>query len=131
MDQELIAYLDERFRESSRQIEGFRDETLQRFERVDARFEKVDARFEGIDARFERLEDEVHKTRILVEKMEDTIGVVAEGVLGMGQRMDSFQNAIRHEIEGHNKRLILLEAYVANEGRDKIEVIRERYGPKL
>ena len=110
MDQELIAYLDERFRESSRQIEGFREETLQRFE---------------------RLEDDVHQTRILVEKMEDTIGVVAEGVLGMGQRMDNFQNAIRHEIEGHSKRLILLEAYVANQSRDKIEAIRELYGPKL
>jgi hypothetical protein len=38
MDQEMIAYFDERFRETSRQIAEFREETNQRFEQIDRRF---------------------------------------------------------------------------------------------
>ena len=38
-------------------IESFRQETRQRFEKIDERFEKIDERFDKIDERFDKIED--------------------------------------------------------------------------
>jgi len=56
MDQEMIAYFDEHFRATARQIEGLREEMIGRFEQVDRRFERVDGRFEQMDRRFEQVD---------------------------------------------------------------------------
>lgn len=90
MDQELIAFLNEHFRDVSRQIAGLREETTQqiaslreetnrhftridaRFEQVDARFEQVDARFEQVDARFEQVDARFEQVNERFERVEAT-----------------------------------------------------------
>jgi chromosome segregation ATPase len=137
MDQELIAYLDERFRETSQQIQGLREETTQqltsfraevdrRFEQVDKRFEQVDKRFEQVDKRFEQvderldhlqetvheLQETVHGTQILVEDLRGKIELVAEGVVGVNERLDAALEKTGGEFQevwsvfsAHNKNL--------------------------
>src|ERR1700741_4725516 len=74
MDHDLIAYLDERFSATSKQISSeitaLREETMQRFEQV---------------------ESAIRQTRVLVEGVRDDMRLVAEGVVGMGERLESFQ----------------------------------------
>ncbi len=105
MDPELIAYLDERFRESSRQIESFREETAQRFE---VSREETVQQIEGLRAeltgfrdettqRFERLEDRMEEgfrhTGIEIESLRGEIRQVAEGVAGANESLASFRES--------------------------------------
>jgi ABC-type phosphate transport system auxiliary subunit len=79
MDQELIAFLTERFRETSQQIEGLREETAQQF--AGAR-EETAQQFAQVDRRVERVEHELHRTRIVVESLRgetrDIMDVIRE-----------------------------------------------------
>ena len=62
MDQELIAYLDERF------------------DRIDKRFEQVDKRFEQVDKRMDGLEAAIRGNGVEIEGLRNQIQQVAEGV---------------------------------------------------
>ena len=73
MDQELIAYLDERFRESSRQIKELREETM--------------SRFEGVDEATRHTQDGVRHAQVMVEGLRSDLQAVAEGGSGC-QRED-------------------------------------------
>jgi hypothetical protein len=59
LDQELIAYLDERFRETTQQISSLREETAQRFDRLE---EKV--RHNGVE--IEALRGEIRQVSEVV-----------------------------------------------------------------
>jgi len=99
MDQALIAYFDERFRETSQvitqqvvqqvshQIQGLREETLRRFEQVDARFEQVDARFREVDRQFGEARDVARQTLVLVEDVRHQLQLVAEGYGSLDDRL--------------------------------------------
>jgi hypothetical protein len=86
---------------STRMDQGFAQVDA-RFEQVDARFEQVDARFAGVEGRLTgvegrltgvegrligvegrltTVEEDVHKTRILVEGLTDAVKQVGEGVV--------------------------------------------------
>lgn len=80
MDQELIAYLDERFREIN-----------ERFDGVDARLDGTDARLDGVDARFEQGEGTVRGLGVQIESLRGQIQQVAEGVAGFNGKLESFQ----------------------------------------
>ncbi|MFY9822708.1 MAG: hypothetical protein WAM82_15080 [Thermoanaerobaculia bacterium] len=82
MDQELIAYLDERFRETSRQIESLREETNQRFERLE-----------------ERTTEGFRHTGMEIEALRGDIRQVAEGVLANNERLDSFRQEVAAEFK--------------------------------
>jgi methyl-accepting chemotaxis protein len=123
MDQELIAYLEERFRESSRQImEGVRSEvgTLRqemvgRFEEemgtlrqeMVGRFEQemgtlrqeMVSRFEQVDEAIQHNRDEIRHTQIVMESMRSDIQGVAEGVLSTNQRLDAFREEVQQEFK--------------------------------
>ena len=123
MDQELKTYLEEREA------------------RMDERFSRLEAR---LDERFERVETEARQTRVLVEGMHDKIGLLAEAVVGTGERIDSLREETTErldEIEGSVKliheilvprvnslanRVKILEDRAERENRDILEVIRER-----
>jgi chromosome segregation ATPase len=123
MDQELIAYFDERFRETSRQIQDLREEAVQQFTsfraEVDQRFEQVDRRFEQVDRqlgqvgqRLDQLQETVHGTQILVEDLRGKIELVAEGVVGVNERLDAALEKtagdiaeVRSVFTAHNKNL--------------------------
>ena len=125
MDAEMVAYFD-RFsqqlsqqladlrQELHREIAEFRQETNQRFEQVDQRFEQSDARVTSIRDELvhqiagvrDELKQDVHKlgeesreTRVLVERLGDTIQLVAEGVAGANQRIDRLRTELRESRE--------------------------------
>jgi hypothetical protein len=94
MDQELRAYLDERFERIDRrfeQVDRRFEQMDERFERVDRRFEQVDRRFEQVDRRFEGSEETARNTLILVEDMRHQVHLIAEAFVGLSDRMDRFQ----------------------------------------
>jgi predicted nuclease with TOPRIM domain len=120
MDQELIAYLDERF------------------QKMDARFEQVDGRFERVDGRFEQVHDEIRQTRVEVEGLRGDLRLLAEGVMGMNEKLDRFQADVAQrfeEVHGFIKilpysslerRVHTLETWRETKERDPIDIIRER-----
>lgn len=101
MDQELITYLDRHFRDTSMQIEAFRTETRQRFERVessveslrtemarrlsqvDQRFSQIDQRFSQVDQRFGQIDQRLFQVEQRMAKVEETsrqTQIVVEGL---------------------------------------------------
>jgi ABC-type transporter Mla subunit MlaD len=141
MDQELIAYLDERF--------GKIDE---RFQRVDDRFEETNQQiatlreetnqqFKKVDARFGQLEQSVQGTRVLLENMHGQLRLVAEGVIGGVEKLDSFRKESVERSEdvlsiirrlppyaSLDGRVGALESWRKELGQDPIQLIREKFG---
>jgi chromosome segregation ATPase len=102
VDQDLKAYLEQmearmeaRADERVGRLEARMDERFERvderFERVDERFERMDERFERMDERFEKVETDGRQTRVLLEGMHDNIRMLAEGVMGVTERLEAFQ----------------------------------------
>ena len=85
MDPELIAYLDERFKETSQQIAALREDSNQRFERL-----------EGAVA---RNEEAIHQTGVKVEGLRDEIRQVADGVAGNNERLEAFREEVAQKFE--------------------------------
>jgi len=148
MDQELIAYLDERFGK----IDDRFQQIDERFQQIGERFQRVDERFddtnreittlrEETNARFGQLDRSVQETRVLLENMHGELRLVAEGVIGFDDKLQAFR---KESAEGSEEALHILRRlppYVQLEGRidvleswrerldrDPIEVIRERFG---
>ena len=67
MDQELITYLDQRFRENAQQIASLREETLLHFERV---------------------EEAIRHTRVEVEGLRGEVRLLAEGIASVEERKE-------------------------------------------
>jgi archaellum component FlaC len=120
MDQELIAYFDERFRESSRQIGELREETVRRFERVD---------------------EAIRHTQIMVEGVRSDIQGVAEGVLGLDERIGTLKSDLTREIkeirnfvhlshEEMRDRMRPLEEWKNRIGEDPVALVRQKFGRK-
>ena len=125
MDQELKAYLDEREA------------------RMDGRFSQMEGR---MDERFKQVETEVRHTRVLVEGVHDNVRLLAEAVIGTGERIDTLREETTgrleeikgsvvaiHEIlvprvQSLENRVKILEGKAERENRDALEVIRERFG---
>ena len=120
MDPELIAYLDERFRQTSEQISGLRQETAQRFESV---------------------ESAIRLAHVAVEGLRGDIQLLAEGIIGVEEKLQSFRDDVSHQFDEVRKsveipfrhldrRLFSLESRAALEGQAPLDIIRERYGRK-
>jgi len=156
MNEELIAYLDERFRENSKRFDQFSerfDQVYERFDQVSARFDQVSERFDQVSARFgqvyerfdevserfDQLEGGVRQTQVMVEDVRSNVGLVAEGVMGLNERLDmlriQFANdleqvrlSIRHPYSELAGRVHQLEVWRETKERDPIDMIRERFG---
>jgi hypothetical protein len=138
MDRELIAYLDERFRETSQQITSLREEMDRRFDGVDQRFEQVDQRFEQVEFSVAQLATEVRHTQITIEGLRGEIRILAEGAFGLSERQETHESKVDcrvDEVEALippyyqdlNRRVLVLEGRADRETRDIIDVIREKY----
>jgi hypothetical protein len=108
MDQELIAYLDQRFGALDQRLKDLRWEMNQRFERVDSRFNK--------------LEEIVHLSQVTVEGLRGELLLVAEGMMGLSDQME------QTSAEELKRRVVILEERAARETRDILDVVREKYG---
>jgi hypothetical protein len=80
MDQGLIAYFDERFRETSQQIAGLHAEMNQRFQEVDRRFG-------------EAAETARHAV-ILIEGLRHEVQLIAEAYMGLDEKLVAYQSGI-------------------------------------
>ena len=125
MDPELRAYLDERFRETSRelqdfreeitqglqgfheettqQLQGLREETTQQITSLRGELTafrgETNQRFEQIDGRFERVEESIRHTQISVEGLRHDIQLVAEGVVGNQEALEAFRAEVAKEFK--------------------------------
>lgn len=72
MDRELIAYLDERFRETSQQFVDLRKE---------------------MDERFKEVNETTRQTLVLVEDLRDEVHLVAEAFLGTDERVTRLEKS--------------------------------------
>lgn len=125
MDKDLIAYLDQRFRETSMQIESLREQNAQRFEQI--------------DSRFERAEEAIRHTQITVEGLRSDIRQMAEGVIFANESLMAFRTVVSQQLDELKKpvtqaytdlstRLRKLESWRETKERDPIEIIREKWG---
>ncbi|MEA2602636.1 MAG: hypothetical protein QOF89_3628 [Acidobacteriota bacterium] len=150
MDQELIAYFDERFREASRhneslhartgeQIAGFRQETGEQIAglRQETGGQIAGLRQEIADLRQETTE-QIRHTQILVEDMNGKLQLVAEGYFGIEERMKAFQDQVEENFKvvhstldlhyrAFESRLRIVEERTKRKGRDPLELLREMY----
>lgn len=121
MDRELVTYLDERFRETSQQIKEVRQEIVQ------------------LRGEIREVREENHLTRVALEGLRSEVQLVAEGVMGVTERLEAHQSEtllkfdeVRASIVPYyqdlNRRAKLLEGRADRQTRDVIDVIRERFG---
>ena len=110
MDPELIAYLDERFRgiderfrETSQQIQGLREETSQRFDRMEEQLRLTDVRVEGLESR---------------------IQLVAEGVAMVNEKLDASKLEVAREFS--DTRALIQSGYRDLDKRVKVLERRAR-----
>ena len=105
MDPELIAYLDERFRETSQQIKGLREETSQQIQelreetsqQIQGLREETSQRFAGMDKRFDQMDRQLRLTDVRVEGLESRIKQVAEGVAAGNETLEAFKKDVAKE----------------------------------
>lgn len=71
MDQELVAYLDARFRETAQQMETLQEKTSQEIRQVD----------------------------VVVEGLRHEVQLVAEGVTNVNERLDAFRLEVAQEFK--------------------------------
>lgn len=76
MDQELIAFLEQRFQGMEAKLQTFREETNQRFDQVD---------------------DKVNLARIEIESVRGEIRQVADGVAANTEKLDAFRVEVAKE----------------------------------
>ena len=118
MDPELLAYLDDRFREASQQVQSLRDEIRQRLE---------------------QLESSIWCTQAAVEDLRAELPLMAKAAIVTTDKLDSFRAdvawqfydarlVIRRFQRELNSRVAPLESWRERTERDPIELIRERFG---
>lgn len=164
MDQELISYFDQRFREMSLQneaqhretrqeIAGLRKEMNERFEQVETRIVRIEIRLDQIEERVEKVEtrlgqvaerirevdDRVHLTQISVEDLRSDLRMIAEGVMSNDEKIITLREevsrmlnemgvTIRQTYQDMGDRVRRVERFVKREGRDPVELVREKFG---
>jgi len=109
---------------------------------------------EGMEARLgERLETESRQTRVLLEGMHDNIRLLAEGVMGVTERLEEHNAAtalgfqevkemlspyyrdlngraqrLENDVQFLDRRLKILEAKADRQTEDVLESIRKKFG---
>ena len=149
--QEVIAYLGKRFDETSQQIQELRDEMTREFLNVREEMaqglsglrEEMTQEFanvrEEMTRGFTHASEENRHTRVLIEGVHSNVRLVAEGVIGMGERMDAFRADVTTEVRNIRSlvqdsysalepRVHALESWRETRERDPIDIIKERFG---
>ena len=88
MDQELKAYLEEMEARMEARAEHREARMDERIVGLEAR---MDERIGGLDDRLGGVETEGRQTRVLLEGMHDNIRLLGEGVMGVTERLETFQ----------------------------------------
>lgn len=142
MDQELIAYLDARFRENSTQFEGLsqRIQGLQTDVRsLQAEVTENTRRIEGLERSVAENGEQIRYAQVQIEGMRGDVQLLAEGIMGSHERNDKLQVNLDREFRevrtlmtsaysGFHQRVNALETWREIKDRDPLELIRERFG---
>lgn len=99
MDQESIAFFEERFREILRQISSLREETTEQIsslrkettEQFSSLREETAGRFEQVEGRLDKQDETARCTLILVEGLRDNLQLVGEVVMGLGEQLNRYR----------------------------------------
>jgi len=139
MDQELVAYLDQHFselrQETSQQIDGLRGEMSQQIGGLRGEMS------EKIDGLREETREENRQTRVVMEEIRSDLQLLAEGLMGHGEKAMVRHSELLLEIEkvkvsivpyyqDLNLRMNRLEEWADRQGRDAMELIREKFGKR-
>jgi len=125
MDQELKAYFEENFGR-------MRDQMAEQFGQVREQFGQV-------REEFEQVKTAIRHTQISVEAVHSDVRLVAEGVMGLTERLENFQGetALRFEdvkasivpyYTNLNSRMKILESWADRQTDDVLEAIRKKFG---
>jgi len=127
MDRELIAYLDEHFREMSQQMEGLRQE--------------FGGLREETSQKLDELREENRHTRVVVEGLRSDLQLLAEGVMANEEKasvrhaemileIEKVKVSIAPYYQNLDQRVSRLEQWADRQGRDAMELIREKFGKR-
>ena len=102
MDQELIAYLDARFREAAQRVEGLREETTQQIGSLRDEFGSLRGEFESFreetTQNFGRVDEGIRQVHVVVEGLRNgEVRVVSEGVSGFKEQLSDFRAEVSRE----------------------------------
>jgi|SRR6476660_5710880 len=135
MDPDLIAYLDQRFRENAEQISSLREETTQQ---ISSLRKETLQRFEQVDRRFEQVEDTTRQTLILVEGLRSEVHLIAEGFLGLSDKIerwpseavvfDTAKGWIEPYYRDLDNRVRILEGRAERQQGDVLDAVRKMLG---
>jgi hypothetical protein len=145
MDPWMINYLDEHFRETSRQIEGLREENAQQLASLREELSRRIVALRGeMMRRLEQLDANFRLSRLELEELRNANDVVAEQVSSVAERLGTFSASVttqllemqesgyetRTSVRALEAKVRLLESWAAKAGLDPIENVRqllERY----
>jgi len=113
-----------------------------RLDQIEERIENVEARLGHVEERIEKVDDRVHQTQIAVESLRGDLRMVAEGVMSndekivtlreeVARKLDEMGITIRQTYQDMGDRVRRVERFVKREGRDPVEIIREKFGKQL
>ena len=111
MDQELIAYLDARFREATQQVESLREETTQQIGSLRDEFGSLRDEFGSLRGEFEsfreettqnfgRVDEGIRQVHVVIEGLRNgEVRVVSEGVSGFKEQLSDFRAEVSQEFD--------------------------------
>ena len=150
MDQELKAFLEEQFaRAELRTAEQFAQaeqrvaeqfgQVAEQFGQVAEQFAEVRTQLGTMNARSDRMEASIRQTQVLVEAVRSDVRLVAEGVMGLNERLEVFQEATAKDFkkieasiapyyEELNGRVRVLEAKALRKNTDVLKAVYKKFG---
>jgi regulator of replication initiation timing len=100
---------------------------------------QIQRQISGLSDEVHQAREENHQTRILLEKQHDSVRLLAEGVIGTNERLDSFRAEMSIQLDQLKSfislpykdldgRVKVLESWKERSERDPVEIVRERFG---
>jgi hypothetical protein len=135
LDQELIAFLEERFHESAQhttqQIAALRQETVERFrESAQHTTQQIAALHQETVERFEKVESSIRETQVMIEDLRDQNQILAEGVSGVEEKLQTFREEVNVRFDQAQKTTVLYYTDLDRRLRT-VEQKPEREGPRF
>lgn len=101
-----------------REIRASEARAAQRFDAVDAKFDVVDTRMRDVEmrlrSRIDAAEAEIRRHfGVLADDLRSQVQVVAEGVVGLDEKMERFRGEVQENFAGVDRRFLHLEARVS------------------
>jgi len=140
MDQWFLNYLDEHFRETSRQIEGLREENAQQLaslreelsrrigglrSEMMQRLERLDANFRLSRLELEELRNANDMVNAQVSNVDERLGTFSAQVTTQLQDMQEVGYEVKTRVRDSETRVSVLEGWAAKAGLDPIENCRQ------